>query len=172
MQHRLTMAVMLFVSVVPCHAGEKEHDWKTGHVLDSLLTKGPDVTVSNTQTRATGNDVVYGNSGGTENRQQTSTTTTVSGAARVREIFITGPDYLYTLEDPTTPSKTGAALHALFGSNPNVARRARCRFIIGEDIKYWQERGTLHILDADGRPCQVEILRQEKTQPITSPAAK
>lgn len=165
----VTLAILFsFVSI--SRADKKPREWKVARVLDAAMKKAADVTVSNTQAQASANATVYGNSG-TANGQGSSTTTTVTRPTQTREVFIAGTDYVYTVEDPSGPSKTGAVIAGLFGGNSNTARRRVCRFVIGEDIKYWQDKGTLHIIDADGRPCEQVILRQEKVQPaVPAPA--
>jgi len=40
--------------------------------------------------------------------------------------------------------------------------RHGCRFVVGDDVKYSQERGDLWVLDADGKECKEPILRQER----------
>jgi hypothetical protein len=40
-------------------------------------------------------------------------------------------------------------------------RHHGCRFIVGEDIKYAQEKGYLWVLDPDGRECKIPIMRQQ-----------
>ena len=36
-----------------------------------------------------------------------------------------------------------------------------CRFMIGEDIQYVQEKGKLIVLDLDGKACDLDIIKQE-----------
>lgn len=37
-----------------------------------------------------------------------------------------------------------------------------CRFIVGDDVKYEQKKSKLYVLDADGKQCTLEIVRQER----------
>jgi hypothetical protein len=37
-----------------------------------------------------------------------------------------------------------------------------CRFIVGDDVKYVQQKGKVYVLDADARGCKIDILRQER----------
>jgi hypothetical protein len=43
-------------------------------------------------------------------------------------------------------------------------RRHGCRFIVGDNVKYSQEKGDLWVLDADGKEFKVPILRQERRE--------
>jgi len=36
------------------------------------------------------------------------------------------------------------------------------RFIIGDDVKYAQDKRKLYVLDADGKECKLDIIRQER----------
>jgi hypothetical protein len=36
------------------------------------------------------------------------------------------------------------------------------RFIVGDEIKYAQDKRSLYVLDADGKECRLDIVRQEK----------
>jgi len=40
--------------------------------------------------------------------------------------------------------------------------RSHCRFIVGDDVKYRQEKSMLRVVDADGKECTGEIVRQER----------
>jgi hypothetical protein len=44
-----------------------------------------------------------------------------------------------------------------------------CRFIVGDDVKYRQDKSRLHLIDADGKECTGEIVRQER---FSSPAPR
>jgi hypothetical protein len=63
--------------------------------------------------------------------------------------------YLYIIED----SRSFVPGRPLMNAINN--RHHGCRFIVGEDIKYAQEKGYLWILDPDGRECKVPVLRQQ-----------
>jgi hypothetical protein len=45
--------------------------------------------------------------------------------------------------------------------NALANRKHGCRFVIGEDIKYAQEKGYLWVLDPDGKECKIPIIRQQ-----------
>lgn len=45
---------------------------------------------------------------------------------------------------------------------PSRTANTAAGFIVGDDIKYWQEKAVLHIVDVDGKQCKVDVLRQER----------
>jgi hypothetical protein len=42
----------------------------------------------------------------------------------------------------------------------------RCRYIVGDEIKYAQEKSILYVIDADGHECKVQIMKQERQKPV------
>ena len=76
---------------------------------------------------------------------------------RDTELLIVGTDYAYVIEDPYATS--GPLLRRAITN-----RKHGCRFIIGEDIKYVQEKGKLVVLDPDGKECKLDIVKQERVQ--------
>jgi hypothetical protein len=78
-------------------------------------------------------------------------------------LIIQGDDYEYTIQDTSTHSVVAPPVAAVAIALAN--RGHGCRFIVNEDVKYAQEpkdKTHLFILDADGKQCKVDILRQEK----------
>ncbi len=47
-------------------------------------------------------------------------------------------------------------------SHAIAKRKHGCRFIVGDEVKFWQEKAVLHVVDADGKECKLDILRQER----------
>ncbi len=70
-------------------------------------------------------------------------------------VTIPGSDYIYTAQD-SIPS--GGLLTTM--ANPKHG----CRFIVGDEIKYDQDTDTRspYALDADGKECELDIVRQER----------
>ncbi len=147
---------------------KKEPDWKIGRVLDANSSQQTYVTgtVTNTSgtattigeatattigktTTATGSATTAGNS--------TSTTAIHRVSIQTNELLIAGDDYLYVIED--SRRKGGGVLTTALAN-----RKHGCRFIVGDDIKYYQEKAILTVIDADGKECKTAILRQEKKQ--------
>jgi TonB family protein len=76
-------------------------------------------------------------------------------------LAIVGEDYAYVIVDTTREG--GDTLTAI--GNIIASRHHGCRFVVGEDVQYSQEKGTLFVIDADGKECKATILRQERRPP-------
>ena len=92
---------------------------------------------------------------------------TTSANTRVRNVtvktntlIILGDDYAYTIEDTTQRTDSLRAGSLLGTALAN--RRHGCRFIVGEEVRYSQEKDHLYVLDADGKECRLDILKQER----------
>jgi hypothetical protein len=62
------------------------------------------------------------------------------------ELEIFGADYAYTVRDL---------------GNGGLFRHP-CRYIVGDTVKYSQEKGILVLLDADGTECKAQVMVQER----------
>jgi hypothetical protein len=139
-------------------AKKPEPQWKTGKILDSRLAKSSVPVGSTTNTTstatATGSDGLATASG-----QSTSATSIDFANIRDNQLVILGDEFAYVVEDTRVSGG-----HGLIGITEHAIanRKHGCRFIIGDDVKYWQEKATLHVLDADGKECKVDVLRQER----------
>ena len=153
-------------------AKDKDRDWKLGRVLDSTSSKSTFTTgaTSTTNTNGTATANTNGTATTTGGTTSLNATTTASGQSqqttstvvhhmtiRDTELLIVGSDYAYVIEDPYAVS--GPLLKRAITN-----RKHGCRFIIGEDIKYVQEKGKLIVLDPDGKECSLDIVKQEKVQ--------
>jgi hypothetical protein len=153
LQIRFTIVLILSCAGLAA-AAEKERDWKLGRVQDSTSSKttlqvGATSTTNTTGTAtATTNGTATTTGAGTSlnatttsNSQSQGTTSTVIHHITIRdtELLILGADYAYVIEDPYTVS--GPLLRRAITN-----RKHGCRFIIGEDIKYVQEKGKLIVL--------------------------
>jgi hypothetical protein len=169
----LTLALALLA-----FGAKKERNWKTGRVLDSNTTQQSYVTGSVTNTTGTATTVggstatTSGSSIRVGNTTTMSSSTTASGSAtttenststtslqrvslKTNELLIVGDDYLYIIEDTVRT-------HVYLLAKKLAERHHGCRFVVGEDVKYSQEKGDLWVIDADAKECKVAILRQEK----------
>lgn len=143
----------------PLLAGKKpEPQWQTGKVLDSRLAKSSVPVGSTTNTTstatATGSDGVATASG-----QSTSSTRVDFANIRDNQLVILGDEFAYIVEDTRVSGGHGLVsitTHAI------ANRKHGCRFIVGDSVKYWQEKALLHVVDADSKECKVDILRQER----------
>jgi hypothetical protein len=151
---------------------DKARDWKLGRVLDSTSSKSTFATGATTSTSGTSTATANTNGtastvGGTTSlnatttangqSQQTSSTVIHHMTVRETELLIVGADYAYVIEDPFAVS--GPLLKRAITN-----RKHGCRFIIGEDIKYVQDKGKLIVLDPDGKECKLDIVKQERVQ--------
>jgi hypothetical protein len=167
---RIIVAVFLWHALV--HAATKDRDWALGRVLDSTSSKTTfqigATSTTNTTGTATANTSGTATTAGastslnattTASSQSQGTTNTVIHHMTIRdtELLIMGADYAYVIEDPYTVS--GPLLRRAITNHKHG-----CRFIIGEDIKYVQEKGKLIVLDPDGKECKLDIVKQERVQ--------
>jgi hypothetical protein len=120
----------------------KDRDWKTGKVLDSATARSY-VTTG-----------IIGTDGGSA--------TVTTGAIDETAILIAGGEYLYTVSDHVQKAvgmpTQGIALRAI------ANHKHGCRLIINDQVKYAQEKTAMYVLDADGKECKMEIVRQERVE--------
>jgi hypothetical protein len=112
-------------------------DWKTAKVLDAAASK-----------------LVAG-----EARPGLIGATMGPPTINDKQLTLLGDGFSYVIEDSRTEGSTslgGLAARSIANKHHG------CRFIVGSDVKYWQEKSTLHVIDADGKECKVEVLRQEQ----------
>jgi hypothetical protein len=129
------LSLILFVTAITVLCAKKEKDWKTGKMLDSQAVK---------------------------TRAGIAATAESIPTIRDTDLMILGADFAYVIEDSRVTGKT-----SLVGLTERAIsnRHHGCRFIIGDDVKYYQEKAVLHVLDADNKECKVEVLRQERLKP-------
>ena len=156
--------VILLLAIAVFAFAAKQRDWKTGRVTDAesyRRTYASGGTSQSTTTGTVGPD--YG--AGSTVSATTSTTNRVEHTqVRTSLVLIVGERYVYYVEDSTT---RGGPTEGSYGAGYQLGRMMRnrkhgCRFVVGEDVKYAQEKGTLYVVDADGKECSLGILRQEK----------
>lgn len=151
-----TVAIV-FAAIAPLALAARKapQDWKTGKVLDSSVAKSSVVTGAHSTTNGTA--TAYGSENSAYATGQSNTDTSLNIAdIRRNELAISGEDYVYVIEDTRVSGGNGALLHAI------ANRHHGCRFIVGDTVKYWQEKSTLHVIDADGKECKTDILRQAR----------
>lgn len=77
------------------------------------------------------------------------------------QLLLVADDYYYVVADTRERSQNlGRAL-----ATKLTERHHGCRFIVGETVKYAQDKGDLYVLDVDGKECKVAIVRQQKRTP-------
>lgn len=86
---------------------------------------------------------------------------------RQDQVMITGLDYTYTVSDDMVANRNNGSLGGFVaGSFIQAARNAKhgCRYIVGDRIQYLPHGQQMKVKDADGKVCNVEIVRQERNQ--------
>jgi len=135
----LRSTVLLIIASLTLAAAD-HHVWHTGRVVDTQASKSSAYSGASTDSWIPG-----------------STTTTIQRTTiRDTDVTIVGTEYMYVAEDSdaTTP-----------GTIKVLNRKHGCQYIIGEDIRYVQEKSKLLVLDANGKQCKLDIVRQERVQP-------
>jgi hypothetical protein len=153
-------------------------EYKPARVLDSSMSQASYVTgavtngyasgTTSSTTNGTFNSLATGpiqsgslqaTSTGTINARSSSTTSLQYVTVQTNELLLVGDKYFYVIADST---QKGNTLLAYAVTNRVVNRKHGCRFIVGEETMYSQEKGKLHIIDVDGRECNVPIIRQQR----------
>jgi hypothetical protein len=142
-------AALVIALAYPCF-GAKKRDWQPGKVLDADVYEYQTQSGSHTGGRVDGK----GNVG-------LDTTNSTETVKQTRYVII-GGSYRYVVEETNASSDWGPD-HALITRR----LRRRCHLIVGDSIQFAEDRTTLRLIDADGRECKLEVLRQER---ISSPA--
>ena len=124
----LTLALTLLAS------GAKDRNWKIARVLDSNSDPSSYVTGSTTNTTATAT-ATGGPGFATANGQSNSSTTIHSVSVQASELLLAGEGYFYIIHDDRM--RSGPILTRALAN-----RKHGCRFVVGEDVKYSQEKAT------------------------------
>jgi hypothetical protein len=155
---RFRLLIGLLIVIATAVFGAKQRDWKTGKVVDSANSKAEYATSATTQTTTNGTVSPDIGAGSTVKATSTSSTRIYHTTVDSNTIFIVGDEYLYTTEDSAAHGGAPAIQIAHAIGN----RKHGCRFIVGDDVKYSQEKSKLYAIDADGKECQLTITRQER----------
>jgi hypothetical protein len=135
---RLLMITPVIVFVA-CSAlsAKKVQNWNTGKVLDAQAVKS----------RAGMADIPE-----------------AIPTIRDSDLMILGNEFAYVIEDTRVSGRT-----SLVGlTECAIANRHHgCRFIVGDEVKYYQEKAVLHVIDVDGKECKTDILRQERLHSVS-----
>jgi hypothetical protein len=91
----------------------------------------------------------------------------LTGTIRENEVAIVSDEFAYIINDTRKPytgsPRPGAAL-ATGIAHGISARHHGCRFIVGDQVKFYQTKNVIHVIDTDGKQCKTAILRQERLQ--------
>ena len=139
------MKTLILVLMLACLlTAATKRDWKTGKITDSKTVETGIAAVGRTQ--------VMPNFGGPA-PPPPSTSTARAVTMTTQELVIVGGEYQYTVRD-----LGGGGLF-----------RKPCRYIVGDDLKYVQEKSDFYLIDADGKECRAQIMKQERIPPPTKP---
>jgi len=164
---RIATALLGLTLGALCSAKDNKPVWNMGKVLDSVSSRTYVTSGASTRSSATtSGSAVAISSGptttatGVATTNQTATTTVHHAVIQDTQLLIIGLQYEYVVDDPVLKS-VGNPVQGSLGRA--IANRGQgCRFVIGEDALYWQEGPKLHVLDADGKECKLDIVRQER----------
>ena len=159
---RITAALaLLAITTITFAKDKKEHDWKTAKVLDSRLAKTSAPTGSTVSASGTSTTVTTGNVTTTSSQGGASAATDYANI-RDDQLLLLSDEFAYVVEDTRVSGGHGlvaVTAHAV------ANRKHGCHFIVGDPVKFWQDKAVLHVIDADGKECKVDVLRQERLKP-------
>jgi len=140
-------------------SGAKERDWKTGKVTDAESYRRTYATGSTSQSTTTGTVGPDNGAGSSVNATTTTNTRVEHTQVKTNLVLIVGEQYVYYVEDSST---RGGPIQGSYGAGYQLGRIIRnrkhgCRFVVGEDVKYAQEKSTLHVIDADAKECSLVV---------------
>jgi hypothetical protein len=101
-----------------------------------------------------------------EEADRTGQTTTVTVEDTL--IFLENDEFSYIL---TTTQQSGRLPlhHGVIGDIQALKNHHACRFVVNDDVQFYQDKKTLHVIDADGKECKAEIFMQARVaQPAES----
>ena len=81
-------------------------------------------------------------------------------------VFLEGEEFTYIAVD-TKRSGSIPLHHGIIGdiSAARDAGHHSCRLIVNDDVEFYQDKRTLHVLDADHQECKMEIFVQTRRDP-------
>jgi len=138
---RLLLCCLILSALI--FAAKKERDWKTGKITDSVISQGQYTWGHSTTTANTTGTISPDYGAGSTVRTTTTATTTGPHSIPIETTTLTvrGDEYEYKAQ---------------------TNRRRGCRFIVGDETKYAQEKRNFYVIDADGKECRLNIVRQER----------
>jgi hypothetical protein len=78
---------------------------------------------------------------------------------REKELALVSHDFAYIINDTRTQVNSNMTTTIVRA----VANRHHgCRYIVGDDIRFYQDKAILHVIDVDGKECKAEVMRQER----------
>ena len=159
-------SAVVLVLVLNGLASAKDRTWLTGKLTDSRSVKTTvnrgSVTHADSNARTTG---AIDNSGSVDlstSASSTAQTIPLSDTVTDTQYLIIGEQYILTVEDIVKKREGGGLLGA--ARNAVVNSRHGCRLIVNDSVRYAQEKSTVYVIDADGKECKMNLIRQERIQ--------
>lgn len=152
------LTVILFCAASALVA--KERNWQIGKVLDSESARTYIPTGASTSATTAGTVSPDYGSGSTVHANTSAQTQIHQMAIQDTELLIVGTEFAYIVDDRVAKS-VGVPSHGVV-SRAIMNRKHGCRFVMSDEIKYSQEKAKLYVIDADGKECKLDILRQER----------
>lgn len=148
--------LMIFADFVLAVSGyaAKDHTWSNAFTVDAKTARTYVPTGITAQA-------------GTAGTTAWATAQLHSMTIQETQLVIVSPEFLFVVNDTTEKS------HSLYGiAGRAIANHKRgCRIIINDPIVYYVERSTVYVIDADGRECKLDLIRQERiVAPPATPA--
>jgi hypothetical protein len=150
---------ILLLFVCPLLAKE-DRDWQVGKVLDSQSARTYVQSGTTTSTTTSGTLSPDYGAGSTLSANATAETRIHELAIQDTQILIVGKEYAYVVDDSVAKS-VGLPTHGIV-TRAILNRKHGCRFVIGDSIRYSQDKSKLYVLDPDGKTCKLDIVRQER----------
>jgi hypothetical protein len=80
---------------------------------------------------------------------------------RETELLLLSDQFAYIVSDTRSQvnsNMTTSVVRAI------ANRHHGCHYIVNDNIQFYQEKAILHVIDADGKDCKTDVLRQERLQ--------
>lgn len=134
----IVLAILVLAVIESAFAAQKTHDWKTAKVVALRPTRN-----YVEQTDRTGG----------------SSTLTIDDTM----VILENEEFTYFV---TNTKKSGSIPlhHGLIGDIQagRDVKHHSCRFIVNDSVQFYQDKKILHVLDADGQECKLEIFVQAR----------
>lgn len=138
----MKLKAILMAILLPCWllAAKADRDWKTGKIMAARTVN----------TGAVAGQAYPSSIGGYGPHMSPPV---IARTLTAEEFEMFSGDYAYTVRD------LGSGL-----------RKRSCRYIVGDPVKYSQDKSILLLIDADGRECRGEVMIQERLPTDIKPA--
>jgi hypothetical protein len=130
----------------------QERNWESGKLLDSRTSRESVETGASTTGTIT--------DGGPGSSNVTLRTRIEHMNIKSTELLLVGKEFAFILNHSTFRTWDGKPGLVMWSAVASL--KHGCRFVIGDDVQYSQDKGKLYVVDADGKTCKLDIVRQER----------